>query len=1082
MNTHRSDSGPSQAGAPIRLALLGGLRLCGAGAEPAQEATARHHVRAVLALAGASVQGIERDALADALWPGSSAEAARNRLYHTVHLARRALSDAAWEDDWIVVRQGRVMLDERVACDVQQLERCVAGQPPQPLGPQQTLALCQADWMPELQVGVLGESVRGRVRAQQLQALQQAVHQVAAQGDSSILRALLQALLRIGPTDEAASRALMQLDLQAGRQHAVLRTFDRVSRALGTQLGLRPGDATCALAAQASQQLQSAPDAAEQRRAPGALVGREALVRDLVGQVTARAGVWNLTGLGGIGKTSVAREVANRAAPLLEEGVVLVSLGDLQAYGGVAAACAHVMSLSPTPGQSEMQLLVHAMRVRKMLLVLDDVDVAEDLLALRDAVAVDQLQARVLLLSRGPIDWSAAQPVAVPALASPGESDAVRDGARTASFALFQMRCPVPGPEQDTPAWQADVVALLRRLEGLPLAIELAAARTASLTPREILAEIERGAMLGDEGPVDLQGRHRSLQASLDWSVGLLSDPARRVYRALSVFPGMFKREAVGALTPAVGVQDSAADASIDELLAAGLVKALDEDIEPQRLRLLHLPRAHARAQAAEKGEWQELQAERLRAVCQVLEDNALAPESPLYAARLQRVMQVEEDAMALLAFAQQHDPERFVRVLVVLFESWVTRSAATLLLCWADAGVRSAHSLDMPHAELVFRIGEFRGRNVRDGIERAAEVLGAMAPLLRDERIRQAAHVCLRARVYSFEALVLLQTGRREQAVRLVKDAMTELRLDAEQAAYWTLYCVLASLHCPPGEVKMDIDVLRRRFAVSPLWLAMMNVSFAGPRNTTALDQRLALADEMLGVATVLHSPLGASAALWARAGFLLDLGDSEGAVQSLKEGLRRGRHRDATRMTRVKLTLGLVAIHWRGGDLGAAEQVLNELEADLLLEPQQADILRLQFLLHRCCVSALRGDQESATRPLHDAPVEVIDSIRDQVLCLWGEAAALVALGEGQERRVCELSNLVRMLGSIADPVDFDPRLHDRHFKSTAPMCPPETAQVDEARLQLRAAIRTFHAQLSATNRATATQLATSVDNTSA
>jgi DNA-binding SARP family transcriptional activator len=110
---------------PLSVRLLGGLRLAGVREGDATGYESRHHVRAVLALAGSSSHGMLRDEMVELLWPNSRAEAARNRLYHTVHLARQALAVFAWDDEWLVVRNGRVLFDERVWCDVHELERAV---------------------------------------------------------------------------------------------------------------------------------------------------------------------------------------------------------------------------------------------------------------------------------------------------------------------------------------------------------------------------------------------------------------------------------------------------------------------------------------------------------------------------------------------------------------------------------------------------------------------------------------------------------------------------------------------------------------------------------------------------------------------------------------------------------------------------------------------------------------------------------------------------------------------------------------------------------------------------------------------
>ena len=348
----------------------------------------------------------------------------------------------------------------------------------------------------------------------------------------------------------------------------------------------------------------------------GALLGLDLVANNLPTQLTSFVGrgeqltalrrtlhgvrVLTITGPGGCGKTRLALQLAGSAVDAYAGGVWVADLGPIAEPGLVASAVAEVLGVGEIPNKALEQVLAEHLGSRQILLVLDNCEHLVEACAPFVEMLIKKCPGLTIVpTSREPLGCDGEVTWRVPSLALPAEGDV----ADAESVRLFVDRACAARPTFILDEANAeDVAEVCRQLDGIPLAIELAAALARALTPREIATQLaDRFALLtgGRRGGLP---RHRTLEASVDWSYGLLSEDERVLLRRLGVFAAGFEFRAAEAVTAGDGLERWSVLTALTGLVDRSLA-LLEDEAGEGRYRLLETIRQYALGKLVEAGE-----------------------------------------------------------------------------------------------------------------------------------------------------------------------------------------------------------------------------------------------------------------------------------------------------------------------------------------------------------------------------------------------------------------------------------------------------------------------------------------------
>src|SRR5215203_1469981 len=643
--------GPTTAGAVrsepevVRIGLLGGFRLWIGPRLIKEDRWRLRKARSLLKLlALASGHSLHREQVMETLWPGVGMHKAANNLHQIVRALRRAIepsalatsSSAVASSGYLLLRDEQLSLcpDSPLWVDVEAFEQAATTARHAPLEPAAFRAardLYAGELLPEDRYEPWLQERRAQLRELYLSLL---LELGALYEEREEFGEAIEALCRIvaeESTHEGAQVGLMRLYVLSGRRREALSQYERLREALLKEFGTEPEAATTSMQREiwagtfphySDSPSADLPAGEEETRsdvgvpyrkhnlplARTSFIGRERETLE-VKRLLAMTRLLTLTGAGGCGKTRLALEVARDLVGAYPDGVWLVDLAPLSEAELVPQAVAQALGVREQPGRPLVQTLKDTARSRKMLLVVDNCEhLVEAVVGLVDSLLDSCPGLRVLATSRETLNSAGEVTWVVPSLTVPySRQEAYTPGELEAyeSVRLFLERARQRDPSFVLTSPNGHTVAqVCRRLDGIPLAIELAAGRMGVLSAEQLASRLEDFLKLLTGGPT-ADPRHRTLRATLEWSHELLGAPERTLFRRLTVFAGGWTLEAAEEVCSGEGIEQDDVLDILSKLVDKSLVVAeASPGVKGElRYRMLEPIRQYCQERLEESGE-----------------------------------------------------------------------------------------------------------------------------------------------------------------------------------------------------------------------------------------------------------------------------------------------------------------------------------------------------------------------------------------------------------------------------------------------------------------------------------------------
>ena len=841
---------------------------------------------------------VSREAAIDALWPNDPPERAAQSLQVYVHGLRKALGHERIE----LRGTGYVLHVENDELDLQRFERLVA------LGEfRDALALWRGEPLADVSLDT-PESARLtelRVRALELDADAR-----LAAGEQDDLIPELEAFVAEHPLHETFRRQLMLALYRSGRQADALEVFRATRTLFAEELGLDPSPPLAELELailrhDPSLQAPAQPAKLQLPTPATTFVGRNLDVAAVCGQLRDETRLLTLTGPGGIGKTRLAIEAAAELGAELPDGAIFVDLAPTVEPANVAATIAGAVVVSDAQGQSALDAVTARLRPLEAVLVLDNFERLLDAAPVVAHLVDGAPRLRVLVTSRAPLHLAAEREYSVQPLDVLDDAIAIfaaRAHAADASFRLTEENA-------------AAVEQICEALEGMPLALELAAARVRVLTPAQLLTRLAEPLAVLTGGGRDVPARHQTLRATIDWSYELLDPNAQQLLGKLAVFAGGCTLEAAETVCGAE-LEPLAA------LLDTSLLRREQAPAGAPRFRMLDTVRDYALHLDGE-----DVRDRHARYFTELAD--GIRPEllGPRRVAAMRELVAEHENLRAALAYSLDRDIELGFRIAASLRLYWITAARGREIRSWLERAFARSDAVDTTArviALVVFGRELMNAGDYRDARTTFERVVAAARPL----GCWGEAAIAL-----SYLAWLSAAEGDDESSARYAEECIELGRRGGDRLAERQGLAMLAATLINRGDYSRATGLLDQSLALarelddpSTIILALGNSGY-GAIAAGELSRARAHLDEALELSGQLDEPPAKASTLHLLAWEASLAGDQVRARQFLRETLELlrggGRHRQ------VVDVLSEAALELEASDPPAAAKVLGAADA---------------------------------------------------------------------------------------------------------------------------------------------------------
>jgi predicted ATPase/DNA-binding SARP family transcriptional activator/DNA-binding CsgD family transcriptional regulator len=825
----------------LRIWLLGGFRVAlGSRVIEVDAWSLRKAASLVKMLALAADHQLHREQTMDLLWPGLKPEAAANNLHHALHVARRTIepsSPPGAASRYLHVGGERLTLcpEGRLWVDVEAFEEAAATarHALEPAAFRAAIDLYPGELLPQDLYEPWAEERRVELRGVYLRLLMALAGLYEKRGQFEKAIEELRRVMAVDPTHEGACVGLMRLYALSGQRGEALAQYQRFKGALFRQFETEPAAATSRLYeeiwagtfssadAPSSYASSSPEELTPQKGMSGrhnlplvrtSFVGRLREVLE-VKRLLSMTRLLTLTGAGGSGKTRLALEAARDLVGVYPDGAWFVELASFSEPEFVPQAVAGALGVREQPNQELVETLKEVLGARQTLLVLDNCEhLIEGVVHLVDALLDTCPRLRILATSRETLNAVDEVSWVVPSLSVPDRSQEVyrveelegyesvrlfaeRARQRDISFALTPRNVPA-------------VAQICRRLDGMPLAIELAAARVKVLSIEQISGRLDESLGLLTAGSRTSLPRQKTLRATIDWSYGLLSQEEQTLFRRLSVFAGGFSLEAAEAVCAGRSICEDGVLDLLAQLVDKSLV-VVQEQLGEARYRLLETVRLYGWEKLHESGmimSTRRTHANFFLALAEEVEPKLKGAESRLWLERLE----LEHDNLraALRWAADTGERQTELRLVGALRWFWVRRDHMSEGRRWLEDALERAG----PSGRAAARAKALCGA----GFLAFSQIDHPTARARLEESVEIYREIGDRhglAYALSFLSLVMAHQGELAPARTLAEEGVTLFR--EEDADRWGLGIALANMGIV-AEAQADYDQALRLFEES--------------------------------------------------------------------------------------------------------------------------------------------------------------------------------------------------------------------------------------------------------------------------